>query len=293
MLISTLTDLFLEYIHSTKNMSPKTVQNYSHWLRRFIWYRWDHSISELALITIMWYRKHLHTLWLSTKTINYHIIALRSLLKFALRHDIDCISPDKLEMGKIATRTVDFLTQTEIDLLLETIEHHNHHNEIKNVRDQAIMYLLLGSGLRVSELCNLTIDQIWESNQIRVLGKGKKVRPVFITDIARSKLDNWIIYRKNHPYLFMSLSNQNLQTHNKLTSYSIQTMVRYYAKLAGIHKKVTPHVLRHSFATTLLKKWADIRSVQALLGHSSITTTQIYTHVDDKHLHDVHNLLNH
>lgn len=180
---------------------------------------------------------------------------MRSLLKFALRHDIDCISPEKLEIGKTATRTVDFLTQTEIQTLLDTIKNHNQKNLQKYIRDQAIIYLLLGSGLRVSELCNLTLDQISESNQIRVLGKGKKVRPVFITDIARSKLNDRLIQRTDqNPYLFMSLSNQNIHTQTKLTPYSIQTMVRYYAKLAHIHKKVTPHVLRHSFATTLLKK---------------------------------------
>lgn len=293
MKLAGLIDLFVQYLDTTRNMSPKTLENYGHRLGRFLWYRGNHDISKLKSIEVMWFRQQLSQLWLSVKTINYHVIALRSLLKFAIRHDIDCISPEKLEMSKIQTRTIDFLTQSEVNRILDVVNHIGR-NPLKDIRDQAIIYLLIWSGLRVSELCNLTINHIVaDSNQIRIVGKGRKVRPVFMTDHARAKLDVWIQHRPpRSDYLFFSLSNQNIYTHNRLSSYSIQQMVKSYARLAGIDKKVTPHVLRHSFATTLLKKGADIRSVQALLWHSSITTTQIYTHVDDRHLHQVHQLLN-
>lgn len=291
--LSEIIDLFVNYLQTTRNMSPKTIENYSHRLGRFLLYRWDHDIQKLKSIEVMWFRKSLQNMELSVKTINYHVIALRSLLKFALRNDIECISPEKIEMSKIPMRTVDFLTQNEIDLLLDATTYANT-NPIKQIRDQAILYLLLGSWLRVSELCNLTTDQFDDyQNQFRVLGKGKKVRPVFVTDLAKDALKKRINHKPlRSDYLFFSLSNQNIHTKNKITSYTIQTIVKYYTRIAWIKKKVTPHTLRHSFATTLLKKGADIRSVQALLGHSSITTTQIYTHVDDKYLQEVHQLLN-
>lgn len=229
--------------------------------------------------------------WLSTKTINYHVVAIRAFLKFILKNDIDCISPDKLELSKTPPREVHYLEEEEIENILSAPGKLATKNIEKQTRDIAILYMLYGTGLRVSELIKLKKSDIKiDSNQFSVIGKGSKLRAIFATKIAREKLQAYLNQRKdNSPYLFTTVSVNWLGEH--LSRNSIEDIVRTYAKLAGINKKVTPHTLRHSFATSLLKKWADIRAVQTLLWHSSITTTQIYTHVDDKYLKQVHDLL--
>jgi integrase/recombinase XerD len=169
-------------------------------------------------------------------------------------------------------------------------------NEHKRTRDSAIIQILYWSGLRVSELCNLRLSDIHaDSNQFSVVGKGRKMRSVFMTKSALEALSKWIEMRWwVGEYILTGISNNQKNNENEkpLSRNAIEDIIRHYAKLQGIDKKVTPHTLRHSFATSLIKKWADIRSVQTLLWHSSITTTQIYTHVDDKYLKGIHDLLN-
>lgn len=217
-------------------------------------------------------------------------MALRAFLKFCLKHDIDVISPDKLELGKTPPRAVSFLEEEEIERLL-SMPHVFEKKDLKRKRDEAILYTLYGTGLRVSELASLQRKDIkLDSNQFWVIGKGSKMRSVFFTKKAREKLEAYLEARSdNCPFVFVNLSN--FRSFTELSRNAIEELVKYYAKLANIEKKVTPHTLRHSFATSLIKKGADIRSVQTLLGHSSITTTQIYTHVDDKYLKKVHDLL--
>lgn len=291
--LAKLIDLYLSYLANTKNASHNTIGNYGLWLKRFLGFIWDIDVATIHPIQIMDYRKYLldeHRL--SIKTINYHIIAIRAFLKFCIRHDIPCISPDKLEISKTPPRTVHFLSDEEIEKILSAPGEWEK-NELKRLRDNAIIHILYGSWLRVSELCELKVQDIQQdSNQFWVIGKGRKLRSVFMTAKARAYLEDRMSKRPaESDYIFMGLSNHNAWKHSSMSRNAIEDLVRRYAKLQGIEKKVTPHTLRHSFATTLIKKGADIRSVQTLLGHSSITTTQIYTHVDDKYLKWIHKLM--
>ncbi len=236
------------------------------------------------------YRIWLKQKKLTTKTINYHITAVRSFLKFLMKNDIECISPEKLELSKIKPREINFLLDEEIEKLLAMPEQ-MEKNPLMLARNQTIFAFLYGTGLRVSELLSLKRKDLEQNaKQFRIIGKGSKMRSVFMTKTAQKFLAEYLTLREDSsPYVFISFSKNSYG--KQLSRNAIEELVRKYAIGAGITKKVTPHTLRHSFATQLLKKGADIRTVQALLGHSSITTTQIYTHIDDKHLQSVHDLL--
>lgn len=290
--LSKLIALYISYLEHTKNASPRTIANYGLWLKRFLEFMGDIEVASIKPIQIMDYRKYItETFSLHIKTINYHIIAIRAFLKFCIKHDIPCISPDKLEISKVPPRTIHFLTEEEVQKMLDAPGEWER-NEIKRARDRAILTILYGSGLRVSEICNLKVKDIQiGTNQFWVIGKGQKLRAVFMTEKSLAALQDRLTIRwSDHEYIFSGSWHRSRQG-SGLTRNTIEDIVRRYAKLSGIEKKVTPHTLRHSFATTLIKKWADIRSVQTLLWHSSITTTQIYTHVDDKYLKGVHKLL--
>jgi integrase/recombinase XerD len=294
--LAKLIELFISYLGNTKNASPNTISNYGLRLKRFLWFIGDIDVNTIHPMQIMDYRKYLiDDLKLNIKTVNYHIIAIRAFLKFCIKHDIPCISPDKLEISKTPPREVHFLSDVEIEKMLLAPEEWEKH-ERKRIRDLAIIKILYGSGLRVSELCHLKLSDIQaDSNQFSVIGKGRKMRSVFMTKSALEALSSWLLLRWDvGEYILTWISNNQKNNENEkpLSRNAIEDIVRHYAKLQGIEKKVTPHTLRHSFATSLVKKWADIRSVQTLLGHSSITTTQIYTHVDDKYLKGIHDLLN-
>jgi site-specific recombinase XerD len=288
--LSEAIDWYLNYLKYEKNASPKTLENYSHYLNRFSEFVGDISVEEISPFLILNFRKYLHNLGLNIKTINYHIIAIRALLKFLLKNDIAVIHPEKLELAKTPPREINFLTQREIEKLLEA-PHHFEKNELKKYRDLAILHILYGSGLRVSELINLKLDNIkFDTKQFWVIGKGKKLRAVFMTKKAMEYLKKFLDLRTDKsPYVIISLSNNN--TGKPISRMAIRNIINHYAKLVGIDKKVTPHTLRHSFATMLLKKGVDLRTVQVLLGHANITTTQIYTHVADKYLEQAHRLL--
>ena len=288
--IESLLEKFLYYLESEKNNSPKTLENYSLWLNRFVNYVWNVDVRDIKAMHILDYRMYLNQLWLSKKTVNYHAVALRSFFKFCLKNDIDCISPDKIELAKMPTRDVNFLTQEEVQKILDAPFEYEKNNLIRK-RDLAILNILYGTGLRVTELINLKRSELdSQTKQFSVMWKWSKIRAIFMTEKAKEALVDYLKARSdNSEYLFISLS-QNSRWH-KLSRNSVEEIVKKYKNLAWIKKKVTPHTLRHSFATALLQKWADLRAVQALLGHSSITTTQIYTHVDDKYLKWVHDLL--
>ncbi|MCF7834907.1 tyrosine-type recombinase/integrase [Candidatus Gracilibacteria bacterium] len=288
--LTNLIDKYIFYLQYEKNVSPKTIENYSLWLNRFSDYIGNIDIDKIKSMHALDFRIHLKSTGLSIKTINYHIVAIRSFLKFLLKNDIDCISPDKLELSKIAPREVNYLEDNEVQSILE-MPSKFAKKPIQIARDEAILRFLYGTGLRVTELISLKKSNIKaDSKQFYVIGKGSKMRSVFMTSQAREKLKKYLLSRADDSeFIFISLSRNSFG--GGLTRNSVEEIVRKYAKFAGIKKKVTPHTLRHSFATTLIKKGADIRAVQTLLGHSSITTTQIYTHVDDKHLQKVHDLL--
>jgi len=307
--LSALLEKYMFYLEYERNVSPKTRENYSLWIGRLILFLWDIDVQKITRMDILEFRMLLTKQWLAIKTINYHIVAIRAFLKFLLKNDIDCISPEKLELAKTMPREVNYLTDTEIEKILKSPQIISPKNPLKCARDEAILHTLYGTGLRVTELIGLKLhtlygtwlrvtELIWlkrtdikiDSTQFAIIGKWSKLRSVFTTKIARKKIESYLRMRTDEdPYVFVSMSNNSIGNH--LTRNTIEEIVKTCAKYADIDKKVTPHTLRHSFATSLIKKWADIRSVQTLLGHSSITTTQIYTHVDDQHLKKVHDLL--
>ncbi len=292
-----LTD-FLEYLEIERNRSQKTIENYHHYLERFFDWSGITKPEDITMDQIRKFRINLNRFKdengreLKKITQNYHIIALRSFLKYLAKRDISVISPEKIEVGKTPSYAVEFLEFSELERLLSGA----NGDDLKSLRDRAILELLFSAGLRVSELVNINRDQINIKNQeFSVRGKGGKVRIVFISDTARNALEKYLDKRTDiDSALFVRISkkgsNETSKKENiRITQRSIQRIVKYYANKAGIVKDVHPHTLRHSFATDLLSNGADIRSVQAMLGHSSITTTQIYTHVTNHQLKEIHN----
>ena len=278
--MSKMLDYFVEHLSYTKNASQKTIENYTHRINRAIEILWNPLVNEIKPFDILTLRRELNNENLSLKTINYHIVALRSFFKFLIRNDIDCISPEKLELSKLPPREVDFLMDEEIEVLLNA-PYRYAKTEIQKLRDSVILHVLYGSWLRVSELLSLDRNDIvpWEK-QFSIVWKWSKLRSVFFRREAMDWIERYLALRTdNYDPLIISLSKNSYW--KRMSRNSVEELVKKYAFMIGLEKRVTPHVLRHSFATALLKRWADIRSVQTLLGHSSITTTQIYTHVDD------------
>lgn len=226
------------------------------------------------------------------RTQNYYLIALRAFLKFLRKREIDCISPERIELAKLPERSLDLISPTELERLLRSAE----GTDERHLRDKAILETLFSTGLRVSELCSLDTDIDLSRDDFSVRGKGDKVRVVFLSGRAKEAVRAYRKARRDmESALFVTASTigkskeaKTKHTPTRLTPRSVERMIKIYAAKAGITKKVTPHVLRHSFATDLLGNGADIRSVQALLGHASINTTQIYTHVTDAHLREIH-----
>ncbi len=287
---------FIEHLEVEGGRMPRTAENYEFYLNRFVEFTGDLRVNEITMETIRKYRLWLNRLetergeTLSMMTQSYHLIALRGFLKYLSRRDIPSLSPDKIELPKTHRKQVTFLHYDEIIRLLEQI----NTSEEAGLRDRAIIELLFSSGLRVSELVNLNRDHInTKRREFMVRGKGQKDRPIFISQAAADWVEQYLAMRHDSLVpLFISYSkNVTPDTSGdfrRLTPRSIQRMVAQYARLAGITKHVSPHTMRHSFATDLLMNGADLRSVQSMLGHSNIATTQIYTHVTDAHLKDVY-----
>ena len=289
---------FLEHLEVEGGRSPRTIENYKLYLERFIDFAGDIDVAKITSETIRKYR-----LWLNRYknsntgeellliTQNYHLIALRGLLTYLSQRDISSLAADKITLPKTVRKQVTFLHYDEVVRLIEQIPLDNE----PGLRDRAIIELLFSSGLRVSELVNLNRDHInLARREFMVRGKGQKDRPVFVSMSAAEHVKNYLDARSdNLPALFISYSRRLAKPsvsgdYRRLGARSIQRMVSHYARLAGITKHVSPHTMRHSFATDLLMNGADLRAVQSMLGHSNIATTQIYTHVTDQHLKDVH-----
>lgn len=297
---------FLEHLEIAKNKSRKTIENYHHYLQRFTEFYGERSISELSLNDVHAYQLFLnryldkHEHGLGVKTQNYHLIALRAFLKYLVRIDVPSLPPEKIDLKKIPERIVDFLTREELERLFDAVtlgyESGGELQEKIAARNRAMLETLYSTGLRVSELISLNRSQVdLERREFTVRGKGQKPRIIFLSERCVNYLRSYLAKRAdNWEPLFISFSrnrmdeNLNLGEKRRLTAYTTQEVVRRAAKLAGLGKKVTPHILRHSFATELLHNGADIRSVQEMLGHSSITTTQIYTHSTNERLREVH-----
>ncbi len=304
---------FLEYCEIEKNKSRMTIRNYHHYLSRFSKFAQTQGIStpeNINLDTVRAYRLYLNRYVddntgrsLKLITQNYHVIAVRAFLKYLAKRDIDTLSAEKIELAKSPSREIDVLTNDEIERMMEAIKF--EESEMLQLRDTSILEMLFSSGVRISELTQLKIKQLnLERGEFTVRGKGDKLRLVFLSPEAISCISKYLKKRTdNNPALFVSHSKvgntvtkqmesmgnaKSTLTSPGLTPRSVQRIVKKYAGLAGIMHKVTPHTFRHSFATDLLQNGADIRSVQTLLGHASITTTQIYTHVTNSQLRDIH-----
>lgn len=287
---------FLEYLEIEQNRSQKTVANYDHYLQRFLGYSGDINVTDIDPELIRKYRLYINRLrdkndqTLSKTTQNYHLTAIRSFLKYLSKRDIETMPADKIELASVKRPKVEFLSREELESLFAQPD----VNKPPGLRDRAIMKLLFSSGLRVSELVNLNRDHInLKKREFMVRGKGQKDRPVYISQEAADWVTQYLHTRTdNYVPLFIHYwgSQHDLDdgSYTRLTARSMQRNIAKYGKLAGITKRVTPHVLRHSFATDLLRNGADMRSVQSLLGHSDISTTQIYTHVTDPQLKKVH-----
>ncbi len=289
---------FLENLELSKGRSALTVRNYEFYLRRFIEWADDPDPKNITQDTIHKYRLHLNRLEdphrgaLKKNTQNYHLIALRSFLKYLARNDIKTLSSEKIELAKQGTREVSFLDQGDLERLMKAPDLADTAPMVK-LRDRAILKMLFSTGLRVSELANLKRDQVSvERDELTVRGKGDKLRIVFVSGEARAALREYLDARQDTcPFLFIrhdrGRGRKNPEDVGALTPRSIERLVHQYSIVAGITKKISPHTLRHSFATDLLMNGADLRSVQSLLGHSSITTTQIYTHITNQQLKEV------
>jgi len=300
MKVAQLITRFLEHAEIAKNQSQKTLENYAHYLKRFSGFVGaDATPKEITLEKVQKFRLSLNRLedengkqLLGVKTQNYHIIALRAFLKYCSKNDVPALAPEKIDLSKIPERSVEYLSRDELERLFGSV----NAGKIQGVRDTAILQTLYSTGLRVSELTGLNRAQVdLARREFMVRGKGRKTRIVFLSDRAADAIGKYLAARDdNFEPLFINHKRGRkgdditLGEKRRLSTVMVQYMVRGYARRAGIIKKVTPHVLRHSFATELLINGADIRSVQEMLGHASITTTQIYTHLTNKRLREVH-----
>ncbi len=294
--LSELITDFLEHLEIEQNRSQKTIANYDHYLRRLVEFAGDIPIAKFDPETLRKWRLWLNRLTdksgqsISKTTQNYHLIALRSFLKYLAKRDIEAMPSDKVELASVTRPQVTFLDPSEVERLLVAMD----VSHPVGLRDRAIIELLFSGGLRVSELVSLNRDHInLERREFSIRGKGQKDRLIFISPEAANWLDQYIKSRPdNFKPLFVhySGSKDGLDdgAYTRLTARSVQRLVQRYARLAGITKRVTPHTLRHSFATDLLSNGADLRSVQSLLGHANVSTTQIYTHLTDPQLRKVH-----
>lgn len=291
---------FLEYLEIEKNCSKLTIRDYKHYLKSFLeWYTTTHpgkTIHDLDLKTVRKFRVYLSNrvdskgMTLKRVTQNYYVIALRSFLRFLIKNDITTLEPSKIDLPKTESRSLKFLDRRQIDQLVVAVD----TSKEEGIRDRTVLELLFSTGLRVSELVKLNKDNInLERKEFGVIGKGGRARVVFVSDRAVEWIGNYLKVRTDsYKPLFIRYSGgvneEDEGEKMRLTVRTIERIVKKYVKLARLPVDATVHTLRHTFATDLLMNGADIRSVQEMLGHKNIATTQIYTHVTNKQLKEVH-----
>ncbi len=284
---------FLEYMEIERGRSLKTIQNYERYILRFLSYAKIQKAADITEKNLREFRIHLNrqegvkvkgqtSQNMKKRTQNYYLIALRMFLKYLMKRDIKTLAPDKIELAKTSTRQIEHLSIEELERMLSV--------STKNLRNHAILQTLFSTGLRVSELCSLNRDIDLNKDEFTIRGKGEKLRIVFLSPQAKKSIKDYLATRTDFDEaLFIQEGPQAVKREEKnlslrLTTRSVERIVKHIAIEAGISKRVTPHVIRHSFATDLLRNGADMRSVQIMLGHSNIATTQIYTHVTNKEL---------
>lgn len=288
---------FLEYLEIERGRSVKTIENYDRYLNRFLEFAETDDPLKLTEEMVRTFRLYLNRQPgtkagnrvdpMKRRTQNYYLIALRAFLKYMRKRGLKSLSPEFIELAKVPERSLDLITEQELGRLMGSPDIATP----QGLRDRAILELLFSTGLRISELCNLSIDDVdLTRDEFSVRGKGDKVRVVFLSDDAKASVHAYLKSRKDMDDALFIQYGKNVKKakHLRLSPRAVQRMLKVHAAKAGITRKVSPHVIRHSFATDLLSNGADLRSVQALLGHANIATTQIYTHVTDKHLRDVH-----
>lgn len=301
--LESLVKQYLEYLEIEKNRSRKTVENYRRYLKRFLNFLAKNSNRQISSLDaknitqdiVRQYRLFLNRLEnsnllsgeLKKNTQNYYVIALRGLLKYLAKIGVKSLTAEQVELAKTSPHEIDIISYDDLERLLAAPE----VDSLSGLRDKAILETLFSTGLRVSELCHLNRDDInLERGEFSVLGKGDKIRLVFLSTWAKEVLKNYLAKRQDiEDALFVSFpKSKKAKSFTRLTPRSIQRLLRFYAAKAGISRKVTPHTLRHLFATDLLQNGADLRSVQLLLGHSNLNTTQIYTHLTNRELKEIH-----
>lgn len=288
---------FLEYLEIERGRSVKTIENYSHYLDTFLAYAKSDDPKKLTEELVREFRLYLNRQPgtkvsgrmepMKRRTQNYYLIAVRAFLKYLRKRGVESLNPERIELAKVPERSLDLITTAELDRLLQA----PNLTTPVGLRDRAILELLFSTGLRISELCGLSIDDVdLTRDEFSVRGKGDKVRVVFLSSEAKEAIRTYLKSRKDlDEALFVQYGKNAKQAKAlRLSVRAVQRMMKQRAAEAGITRKVTPHVIRHSFATDLLQNGADLRSVQALLGHANIATTQVYTHVTDAHLREVH-----
>ncbi len=286
---------FIEYVEIEKGRSPLTSRSYAQYLDKFFKEMNIQEVSDITEDKVREFRIKLNRApgmkvkgqmrnTMKKATQNYYMIALRSFLKYLRKRNITALSPDTIELAKVGARDLDLMSPDELGRLLKAPD---LATEI-GLRDKALLELFFSTGLRLAELCSLNRDLDLSRDEFSIRGKGEKVRVVFLSDEAKEAIKNYLKVRKDMNEPLFTQSGHRKNESGRLTPRSIERIVKQYAIKAGISKKVTPHVIRHSFATDLLSNGADIRSVQMMLGHANIATTQVYTHVTDKQLRDIH-----
>jgi site-specific recombinase XerD len=290
--IEKLLDDYLNYLEIEKNRSLKTRENYKRYLDAFIKFSKIKTEKDISAEKVRDFRLHLARLEtpkgenLKKTTQSYYIIALRNFLKYLIKRDFDVLSPDKIELPKIPTRQIEIIEYPDLERLLAA----PNDQDLRSLRDKAILETLFSTGLRISELCSLNRRFDINRGELSVRGKGGKIRVVFLSERAKKAIKNYLDKRGDaEEALFISLTkSKKPKIIGRIIPRTIQRIVDFYSRKAGITKKVHPHTIRHLFATDLLIGGADLRSVQELLGHASISTTQIYTHLTNKELREVH-----
>lgn len=282
---------YLDYLEIEKNRSLKTRENYERYLRKFIVRSGVRAPKDITEDRVRAFRVALARDDIKKLTQSYYVIALRNFLKYMAKHDVPVLSPDKIELPKIARRDIDTVGYQDLERLITAPK----GSDLRSLRDRAILETFFSTGLRLSELCALPRYLDLERGELSVRGKGEKIRVVFLSDRARRAIKNYLAKRSDaDEALFVSLSKtveggaRGPKVLGRITPRAVERLVAHWAAAAGLPKKIHPHQLRHSFATDLLINGADLRSVQELLGHSNISTTQIYTHLTNKELRDVH-----
>lgn len=274
---------FENYLILEKGRSQGTIKEYIRKILFFLDFLEKNKKKEINDEAIYDFRVFLNKKGLSLKTQSYYLIALRNFLKFLQKRNLNLYDPTKIELPKIPEREISVLTDEELERFLNSVK----GEALKALRDRALLETLFSTGLRVSELCSLNKDIDLEKGEIRVKGKGGKIRVVFLSKIAKFWLKKYLEKREDkEPALFISLAKSS--KFKRLTPRGVEKIIKFYAKKAGLIKKITPHTLRHQFATDLLLAGADLRAIQMLLGHKNLQTTQVYTHLTNKELKEIH-----